>query len=45
MSAEYNLLHGNYILAKVNRMKMVITSEQLREYLDNGYDVEVLTPF
>ena len=45
MSAEYNLWHGNYIVAKINRVKMVITSEQLKEYLDAGYDVEIISAF
>jgi hypothetical protein len=44
MSEEYDLMHGNYILAKINRVKMVITSAQLQEYLDKGYDVEVISP-
>jgi hypothetical protein len=44
MSEEYNLLRGNHVLAKINRVKMVITSEQLQQYLDNGYDVEVISP-
>jgi len=45
MSEEYNLWHGNYIVAKINRVKMVITGEQLKEYIDNGYDVEVISAF
>jgi len=45
MSEEYSLWHGNYIVAKINRVKMTITSEQLKEYLDAGYDVEILSAF
>jgi len=33
---------GNYIVAKVNGVKMVLTSSELRWFLDNGYDVEVV---
>jgi hypothetical protein len=44
MSEEYDLMHGNNILAKINRVKIIITSAQLQEYLDNGYDVEVISP-
>jgi len=34
---------GNYIVAKVNGVKMVLTSTELQQLLDNGYDVEVVT--
>jgi len=45
MSQQYSLWKGNYIVAKINRAKQVITSEQLKEYLDAGYDVEILSAF
>jgi len=35
---------GNYILAKVNGTKMVLTSAEMQQLINNGYDVEVLTP-
>jgi len=31
----------NLIVARVNGQKMMITSAQLQQYLDNGYDVRV----
>jgi hypothetical protein len=34
---------GNYIVAKINGVKMVLTSAQLQQLLDDGYDVEVVT--
>ena len=34
---------GNFIVAKVNGAKMVLTSAELQQLLDNGYDVEILT--
>jgi len=34
---------GNYIIAKVNNVKMVLTSAELKQLMDNGYDVEVLS--
>jgi hypothetical protein len=34
---------GNYIVAKVNGVKMVLTSAELKQLMDNGYDVEVIT--
>lgn len=34
---------GNYIVAKVNSVKMVLSSAELQQLLDNGYDVEVVT--
>ena len=33
---------GNYIIAKVNSVKMVLTSAELQRLLDDGYDVEVV---
>jgi hypothetical protein len=33
---------GNYIVAKVNNVKMVLTSAELKQLTDNGYDVEVI---
>lgn len=35
---------NNLIVARVNGLKFVITSEQLQQYFDNGYDVIVVTP-
>jgi len=35
---------GNYIVARVNGVKMVLTSAELQQLLDNGYDVEMVTP-
>ena len=37
------LFGGNYIIAKVNSVKQVLTSGQLQQLLDNGYDVEVIS--
>jgi hypothetical protein len=34
---------GNYVIAKVNGVKQVLTSTELQNYLDNGYDVEVVS--
>ena len=34
---------GNYILAKVNGVKMVLSSAELQRLLCAGYDVEVVT--
>ena len=34
---------GNYIVAKVNSVKKVLTSAELNQLLENGYDVEVVT--
>jgi hypothetical protein len=36
---------GNYIVAKVNGVKMVLTSAELKQLMDNGYDVEIITSF
>jgi len=33
---------GNFIVARVNSVKMVLTSAELKQLLDNGYDVEVV---
>ena len=33
---------GNYIIAKVNNVKMVLTSAELKQLMDNGYDVEIV---
>lgn len=35
---------GNFIVAKVNGVKMVLTSVELQQLINNGYDVEVVTP-
>lgn len=37
-----SLYTGNYIVAKVNGYRMLITSAQLQQYLNNGDDVEVV---
>jgi hypothetical protein len=34
---------GNYIVAKVNNVKMVLTSAEFQRLIDDGYDVEVIT--
>lgn len=34
---------GNYILAKVNGVKMVLTSAEMQRLIKDGYDVEVVT--
>jgi hypothetical protein len=36
------LYGGNYIVAKVNSVRMVLTSAELQQLMDNGYDVEVV---
>lgn len=36
------LYTGNYIVAKVNGMRKLLTSAQLTQYLDNGDEVEVV---
>jgi hypothetical protein len=38
------LAKGNYVLAKVNGTKMVLTAKELQKCINNGLDVEVLTP-
>jgi hypothetical protein len=35
---------GNFVIAKVNGVRMVLTSAELQQLLDNGYDVEVVSP-
>jgi hypothetical protein len=35
---------GNFIVAKVNGVKQVLTSAELQQLINNGYDVEVVTP-
>jgi hypothetical protein len=37
-----DLLHGNFIVAKVNGVKMVLISAELQQLMDDGYDVEVV---
>jgi hypothetical protein len=34
---------GNYIVAKVNGVKMVLSSSEFQRLIDDGYDVEVVT--
>jgi hypothetical protein len=36
------LYMGNYIVAKVNGYKMLLTSAQFQQHLDNGDTVEVV---
>jgi hypothetical protein len=36
------LYTGNYVVAKVEGQKLVLTSTELQQLLDNGYDVEIL---
>jgi len=36
---------GNYIVAKVNGTKTVLTGAEFQQLLDNGYDVEVISSF
>lgn len=36
------LYTGNYIVAKVNGNRMLLTSQQYQQYVDDGYDVEVV---
>jgi len=33
---------GNYIVARVNGTRMVLTSTELQKLIDDGYDVEVV---
>ena len=35
---------GNYIVAKVNSAKVVLTSTEMQQLINDGYDVEVITP-
>jgi len=37
------LTKGNYILAKVNGTKMVLSSAEMQQLIRDGYDVEVVT--
>jgi len=37
------LTKGNYILAKVNGSKKVLTSTEIQQLINDGYDVEVVT--
>jgi hypothetical protein len=34
---------GNFIVAKVNGAKMVLTSAELKQLMDSGYDVEIIS--
>jgi hypothetical protein len=36
------LYAGNYVVAKVEGQKMVLSSRELQNYMNSGYDVEVL---
>lgn len=42
MPKEKTLYTGNYVVAKVEGQKLVLSSTELQQYLDNGYDIEVL---
>jgi len=33
---------GNYIVARVNGTRMILTSTELQKLIDDGYDVEVV---
>ena len=35
---------GNFIVAKVNGVKQVLTSAEMQQLINDGYDVEVVTP-
>ena len=39
-----NLYHHNLVLAKVNGVKMTVSSTELKRLMDAGYDVKVVTP-
>jgi hypothetical protein len=39
---EKTLYTGNYVLAKVEGEKLVLSAAELQQYLDDGYDVEIL---
>jgi len=39
-----NLYHHNLVLAKVNGVKITVSSTELKRLMDGGYDVEVVTP-
>jgi hypothetical protein len=39
-----DLYHHNLVLAKVNGVKMTVSSTELRRLMDAGYDVEVVAP-
>lgn len=38
------LTKGNFILAKVNGSKMVLSSAEMQRLIRDGYDIEVVTP-
>jgi hypothetical protein len=39
---EKTLYTGNYVVAKVEGEKLVLSAAELQQYLYNGYDVEIL---
>jgi hypothetical protein len=39
---EKTLYTGNFVVAKVEGQKLVLSSVELQQLLDNGYDVEIL---
>ena len=36
--------NGNYVVAKVNGTRQVLTSGEVQQLLDAGYDVEIIRP-
>jgi len=44
MSYGKSLLRGNFILAKVNGVKTVLSSGEMQRLICEGYDVEVVAP-
>lgn len=39
---EKTLYTGNYVVARVEGQKLVLSSQELQNYINAGYDVEVL---
>ena len=39
-----NLYHHNLVLAKVNGVKITVSSAELKRLMDAGYDVEIVAP-
>jgi hypothetical protein len=39
---EKTLYTGNYVVAKVEGEKLVLSAAELQQLLDDGYDVEIL---
>ena len=38
------LTKGNFVLAKVNGVKTVLTSDEMQRLIREGYDLEVVAP-